>query len=298
MFAIRKMMMAVAFLTSASALAQPFAWTVNSDDEFNADQLLRVNLATGEFEFVGPLPATLGDVEGLAFDPAGQLYAVDNASKTLVRVDPTSAATENIANRLSNLGFLPTQALDLGMTFSCDGQLLMVAEQTQSLYEVDTETGQAQVIGTSGGLDAAMTAIASFGSSIFALAAETNGLYRIDRESGKSMMVATLDGDPITDAGMAFDEAGNLWVVADGSGVDGSGIPIFQPSRLMRINVETGAVVQSSFTRTGLESLAIASPGPCVLGTPGTIVPTLSPVSLVIMALLLALIGWRFRPLV
>lgn len=291
MIEVRGPLLAVLLLASGQAGALPFAYTVNSDDEVNADQLLRIDLATGAFEFIGPLPNQLGDVEGLAFDPEGVLYAVDNATKTLVQIDTADARTQNVGNRSPNLGFQPSQVLDLGLTFACDGQLLMVAEQTQSLYEVSVETGQALVLGESGGMGDAMTALASFGASVYGLAAESNRLYRIDRSSGVAHLVATLDGPAISDAGMAFDEDGRLWAVIDGSGFDGGGNPVFNASRIIRIDVGTGAVEEVATTRTGLESLAIAPPGSCTLGTPGFAIPTLSRSGLAGLILMLAALG-------
>ena len=306
MNARRGWLLAAAVLLSSVANAQPFAFAVNSDDELNADSLLRVNLANGDVQIIGSLPAFMEDVEGLAFDADGNLFAVDNASKSLAIVDPLTGNATPINSRQANLGFRTTLALDLGLTFDCTGSLLLVAEQTQSLYQVDTNSGQALVIGESGGLGDAMTAIASFGANVFTLAAGSGNLYQIDTQAGTAELLMSLDEYEISDAGMAFDESGYLWAVLDGSGQDSLGNAMFEPSTILRININTGELLEIAQTRSGIESLAIGGPGSCdFLALPGpagpggapTAVPSLSQWSLLLLIILLALIGGRRLPL-
>jgi len=142
----------------------------------------------------------------------------------------------------------------------------------------------------SGGLDDAMTAVASYGSSIYALAAGSNGLYRVDRDRGTAELVANLDLPTITDAGLAFDAEGTLWAVIDRS-TDDAGNAVYDDSIILRIDAATGAFEEVATTRTGLESLAIASPGDCSLGTPAAAIPVGTPPALLILALLLAIVG-------
>ena len=62
---------AILALVPAVALAQIFGFAVNSDDQADADQLLRVNLSTGAVTFVGPLPVAMEDVEGHGVGASG-----------------------------------------------------------------------------------------------------------------------------------------------------------------------------------------------------------------------------------
>lgn len=295
----RGLLLAAMVLLSSAVNAQPFAFGVNSDDELDADSLLRINLTSGAVEIIGALPTFLEDVEGLALDANDNLYAVDNATKSLVLVDPLTGDASSVNSRQANLGFLTSQALDFGMTFDCNGSLLLVAEQTQSLYQVDTNTGQALVIGQSGGLGDAMTAIASFGDNIFALAAGSSNLYRVDAIAGTAELVMSLDGYAINDAGMAFDANGYLWVVLGSA----NAVNQFEPSTILRININTGEILEVAQTRSGIESLAINGPGSCDFrGSPGPTgtapitavpVPSMSQWSLLLMSVLLALVAFR-----
>ena len=306
MNARRGLLLAVTILLSSAVNAQPFAFAVNSDDELNADSLLRVNLADGNVEFIGPLPASLKGIEGLALDAGGNLFGVDDVTKSLVRIDPQTGDASPVNNREGNLGFRTSQTLDFGMTFGCNGRLLLVAEQTQSLYEVDTASGQAQVIGQSGGLGDAMTAIASYGANLFALAAGSNNLYQIDAQAGTAALLMSLAGFDIRDAGMAFDADGFLWAVLDGSGLDANSNAMFEPSTILRINISSREVLTVAQTRTGIESLAIGGPGSCEfrdlppspagIATP-IAVPSLSQWSLLLLIILLATVGNRYLPL-
>ncbi len=287
MSTFRAILATLALLPSL-ALAQTFGFAVNSDDATDADQLLRVNLATGAVSFVGPLPVAMEDVEGLAFAPDGRLYAVDNATKAVFVVNPDTGNAAPLANRRPNLGFSPAASLDFGMTFTCDGQLLLVAEETQSLYEVDVASGQARVIGSSGGLGQPMTAIASFADQTFALASG-GALYSIDTVNGDSTLIGQIQGHEITDAGLAFDRAGVLWAILDGSRSTGE----FLPGTILRIDPLTARAIETAQTRTGIESLAVTPPSGCGLtGVPGSRpVPTLDWRVLIALAALLALVG-------
>ncbi|MEM9183996.1 MAG: hypothetical protein AAGB27_12660 [Pseudomonadota bacterium] len=269
----------------AAAIAQSFGFAVNSDDEFDADQLLRVNLFSGATEFIGPLPTSLEDVEGLAFGPDGTLYAVDNATKAVFVVNPETVNALPVGNRRPNLGFSTASNLDFGMTFTCDNRLLLVAEETQSLYEIDITTGQASVIGASGGLGNPMTAIASYGDRTVALASGGT-LHDIDVEAGTSSLIGQIQGFEINDAGLAFDADGTLWAVLDGTRPETFE---FLPGRILQIDLATAEAQEFAQTRPGIESLAVAPPNGCTTGTPspGEPVPTLSQWTVFLLVLLL-----------
>lgn len=284
----------VLVLAPAVVFGQGFGYAVNSDDELDADQLLRVNLSTGAVEFIGPLPTVMEDVEGLAFSADGTLFAVDNATKAVFVVDTQTVSALPVGNRQPNLGFSPTANLDFGMTFTCDNRLLLVAEETQSLYEVDVATGQARVIGESGGLNQPMTAVASYADRTVALASGGR-LYDIDVEMGMSTLIGQIEGFEINDAGLAFDEAGVLWAILDGTRPE---TLQFLPGTVLRINPDTAEAEAVAETRTGIESLAVAPPSGCNLtGTPASPsgIPTLTFPGLLLMIFSLMSAAWLVR---
>lgn len=282
---VATVLLASAMLASA-AIAQSFGYAVNSDDEFDADQLLRVNLFSGNTEFIGPLPTSLEDVEGLAFAPDGTLYAVDNATKAVFVINPVTVSALPVGNRRPNLGFSTASNLDFGMTFTCDNRLLLVAEETQSLYEIDITSGQASVVGQSGGLGHPMTAIAHYGNRTVSLASG-GALYDIDTDNGTSSLIGQIQGFEISDAGLAFDADGTLWAVLDGTRPDTFE---FLPGKVLRINLATVVATEMAETRPGIESLAVAPPNGCSTGTPLPTepVPSLSQWALLLLVLLMA----------
>ncbi len=275
-------------LIASSVHAQPFGYVINSDADMDRGHLLRVNLSNGGVTDIGNVPSSFSDIEGLAIDANGVLYAADNGTKSLIVINMENAETTLIGQRQRNLGFSPTVGLDFGMTFNCNNELLLVAEQTESLYGVDTSTGQAAVIGDSGGLGDSMTALASYGNQVFALSANNNGLYRINDEIGQATLVNTLEGVTINDAGMAFDADGQLWAILDGQNATTGE---FNPSQILRINPLNGDYEIVAETRTGIESLAITPPTSCQILGPANIVPTLDIRGLALLVLLLSFVG-------
>ncbi|MEM9300632.1 MAG: hypothetical protein AAGE01_00890 [Pseudomonadota bacterium] len=281
--------MLAAVLFTSGAAAETIGFAVNSDDQREADRLLSIDLDTGQARIVGELPNLLEDVEGVAFDENGTLFGVDSATRTLVRVNAESGAAQSVDGRAGNLGFAPTAAYDFGLTFTCSGELLLTAEQTQSLYMVDPESGAARLMGESGGLGDAMTALAAWGENIYALAAGGN-FYRVDKMAGTASLVGRIDAFEITDGGLAFDADGGLWAITS----DFS----FDDSRIFRIDPATAGIQEIARTRAGIESLAITGPGGCEpKGTAPVPVPAGGPLGWLILVAGCAAVAWRRRAL-
>ncbi len=286
----RSWILAFALAFAASATAEPIGFAVNSDDQSDTDQLMRVDLATGQHSFVGRLPSLLADVEGMAFAASGELFAVDSATRTLVQLSEDTGGARSVNGSTGNLGFPQTNSYDFGMTFTCSGELLLVAEQTGSLYTVDTESGAARVVGASGGLGDTMTAIAAYGDDVFALAADSGRFYRVDAAAGTAALVGTIDAFEITDAGMAFDEEGVLWAISSDFG--------FDQSRIFIIDPFTADIAEVARTRPGVESLAIGPPSGCggTLVPAPQVVPVNSPWGLALLIGLFLILAARRLP--
>lgn|GEM_PF-316874 len=290
-------------LVGAAASAQN-GYVVNSDDVSarDFDSLHRVVLQSGQAVKVGELrpgrnDAPYADVEGLAFNSKGVLYGIDDATKTLIRIEPSSGAALPVGGREGNTGLARTASFDFGLTFDCNGGLYASSDSRRSLYQLDSDTGVATLVGTEGGLGAPITGLAAKGNTVYGIGSEGfENLYRIDVTTGRATLVGPLGANlRFSDGGLDFDANGVLWGVADMSGASLNP----EPSILFRINEMTGAAERVATTVSGVESLAIVPPICANLeGTPQIpAIPTLSGQSLSALALMMALLGVIALPL-
>ncbi len=282
--------------------AEPLAWGVNSRGNLSDDQqvhaLWRIDLATGDAEYVGW--TSFLDMEGLALDAEGTLYGADDESKTLVTVGTTSGLALAVGNQRANFGVPIADVLDLGMTFTCDGDLLISSDQRETLFTADPADGMLVRIGEEGGLGAPITDIAAWGDALYGIGQGLDGagnsdspfLYVIDADAGTAEVVGPLGPAvaPYANAGLAFDADGQLWALTDRR--DGGNPNL--PSEILRIDLDTGTATKiADADVVGFESLAIAPPGGCDRGAPpAVIVPTLGPGGLLALTLLLLAVGW------
>lgn len=252
---LRYIMVLVAFMANSFAQAAPYAYAINSDAESNADHLIRIDLATGQSEDIGALPARYEDVEGLSIASSGKLFAVDDASDTLLTIDTETASASAIGDTIGNLG-LDTASGDYGLSATCSGNLILSSDQNSKLWSVDSGTGAASEILS--GLETGFTANAVAGNMLFAVGASGHeALYQIDLERGEVVKKTPLTGLSYEDAGMAFDDNGQLWLVTDGTRISAG---TFDPSQIYKLDIETGSYEFIAETTGGVESLAITTP--------------------------------------
>ncbi len=292
---------AVFLLVSASALgslpvsAEPLGYVINSDSFSEAlhDHVLEVDLATGQFQDKGAIrlgtaATPFQDVEGLALDAEGRLWAVDDATKTFFGID---AITRNAAipgNQLGNLS-LPTgitAGLDLGLTFTCAGTALMSGEVNKTLYQIDVATGRATPIGGIGAMGFKITDIAVYGDTVLGLGSEGDeGLYFIDVRTGRAQPIGDfVPSLHFSDGGLGFDTDGQLWAIVE----DGGSVP----SRVFRIDHLTGRETLVSTTTPGIESLALTPPQCASMGGFLPVeVPANQPFALWLLTILLVVLG-------
>lgn len=258
-------------LAVTSAWAEPTGYSINSDSPSgNADSLYRIDLATGEHTRIGAVQA-FGipriDVEGLAFAPDGTLYGVDDERRTLFPIDTTSGAV--FSGSEVTIDDLPLGgANDVGLTFACDENLYITSVIEQSVYKLDLD-GTLEVIGSEGSLGVNISALAAYGNPVqlFGLgngldreqAVDAPNLYSIDLNTGAANLVGPLNlGNDYTEAGLAFDDEGQLWAITDRRALNNA------PSQVMKIDKATGAASEvKTTTETGFESLAITVPRGC-----------------------------------
>lgn len=303
-----KFVLALALLIAPlAAWAQPTGLAVNSRGftvEEDIHVLWRVDLSSGQTERIGQTGFI--DMEGLALDAEGRLYGADDETKTLVTVNINSGFSSPIGGLRSNMGISIAQPMDFGMTFTCDGQLLVSSDTEQSLFAASLETGRLQRIGQPGSLGAPITDLAAWGGTVYGIGQGVAGedgqfttdapnLYRIDPDAATATYIGSLGQAvlPYANAGLAFDGDGNLWAITDRRA---DGVPDIK-SEILKIDLETGRARKSADAAlVGFESLAIAPPGGCdpldgTVGAPA-IIPVNNPAGLTLMALLMLVASW------
>lgn len=309
----------LALLTApVAAWAEPYGYSVNSRGFLPDDQvhrLFRIDLATGSTEKFGQTGFI--DIEGLALAPDGTLYGADDQSKTLITINPASGFASPVGGEFSNMGVSVETPMDFGMTFTCDGELLVSSDNERSLFTASLETGRLERIGEAGSLGAPITDIASRGDQLFGIGQglsstgddsfmqDSPNLYRIDPVTATAELVGPLGpaARPYANAGLAFDASGQLWAVTDRRA---DGVPDIE-SEILRIDPESGTAEKAADADVvGFESLAVSGPGGCgVRGGGGTgsdipIIPANNRIGLMLMALAmlaagLATLGLRQR---
>ncbi|MEM7055221.1 MAG: hypothetical protein AAF446_11870, partial [Pseudomonadota bacterium] len=191
------------------------------------------------------------------------------------------------------------EVLDLGLAFTCSGDLFMVSDRRSTLYRVEPDQPTISLIGQEGQLGAPITALSAWDDQLYGLGqgldsndrSDSPNLYRINTETGSAELIGPLGGQasPYANAGLAFDEDGTLWAVTDRL----IGSDINMTSEILQIDPATGnATKVTDADIVGFESLAIGPPAGCDRGTLSPmIVPTLNVFGLLLLALLLAAIA-------
>jgi hypothetical protein len=299
---------------SMTLAAEPLGYSINSDSgsaDPIPDSLYQIDLELGTEKRIGPLDPRYLDVEGLAFDPDGKLWALDDDLLRVFELNKTNGKAELLTEK--QIFNLPSGGgNDFGMTFACDRTLYVTSVAERKLYRLSL-SGQATPIGS---LGANISALAAWGNptELYGLG---NGLrrvsedvfeedapylYRIDPMTGAATKLGELGGlaAPYTEGGLDFDAFGQLWAITDRI------VPDNQPSQVMKIDKVKGTASSvKTLKEAGFESLAIASPGGCTLiddGAPPVTdpvqgssqvrsVPTLGGLGLTVTIMLMLLAG-------
>lgn len=287
-----------AALFAAGNVDAASGFMVNSDDPGTRDYdaLHRIELSNGASAKVGDVrasenQASYADVEGLAMNADGQLFGIDDASKTLLRIDATTGRGVPVDGREGNTGLPRNSNFDFGLSFDCTGTLYASSDSRRSLYRVDLATGAAVLVGSEGGLGAQITGLAARWDGLYGIGSNGDeNLYKINAEAGTATVVGPLGGGlRFLDAGLDFDASGNLWAILDLTGSSGNA----EPSQMLLIDSATGAAERVGTTLAGVESLAISRPvceAPIGVEPPPAI-PTLDRSGLLLLTVLLSLLG-------
>lgn len=269
--AIKTIIITLLSTVSASLAAAPDGYSINSDSGSSfSDSLYRIDLATGQqtrLGFVTSLGNKRLDVEGLAFAPDGTLYGIDDETLKLFPLNVDNGQVINSEEKTVS-GLPGIGGNDFGMTFGCDGNLYVTSASDDSLYRIGLD-GVATRIGAPNSLGTDISALAAWGNPVELYGLSNGGLnsggpatlYSIDITNGTKMLKGQLSGSfaAFDQAGMSFDNAGQLWAITDRSQLLN---PL--PSQILQINKNNGAAtVASTTTETGFESLAITLPRGC-----------------------------------
>ncbi|MEE4218065.1 MAG: hypothetical protein V2I48_10680 [Xanthomonadales bacterium] len=261
-------------LTSAVsvAAAAPVGYSINSDSGSNqADSLFRIDLATGDETWVGPV-SSFGeariDVEGLAFAPDGTLYGIDDQAMTLFPLNPDNGMVQTANEvQVKDLPFGGNN--DFGMTFACDGNLYITSVTRGALYRLDLD-GKTTLIGNVGSLGANISALAAHGDPVKLyglgngldanLNEDSPAIFEIDISTGVATQLFSLAADPYAEGGLSFDDSGMLWAITDRRSELGAALP----SQVLKIDLDTQTISTTGNTsESGFESLAITLPRGC-----------------------------------
>jgi len=204
-----------ACLIAAVLFVAPFssAWAQSVAYGVAYDELYRIDLDTRVATYVG----TAGDyagtplaaLTGLSYGPGNELYAIAGNRKSLVRIDRSSGAASFVGDLgLSGQGQGQFNALDLSMTYGCDGSFWMASAITRDQWRVNAQTAVISLVGSTG---RQITGLAMRNGVLYGTGTGADqGLFRIDTQTAAATRLGTFAGSiPWIDPG--FDAAGTLW---------------------------------------------------------------------------------------
>jgi hypothetical protein len=229
-------------------------------------ELYIINQSTGAIvQDIGPLNDASGlnyPITGLAFGPGGNLYGSSGNSVTaseakLVKINPATAQVTLIgsfnAGPVNGTG-VPTTMADID--FDANGNLYGVASiGGPHLYSINTSTGQATVIGTTGLTSTSGGGLAIGGGSFFGSPTSSRfGTYNTGTGAFTNIVNPT---KPVGGgyAALGFDGA-VLYGLDLGPGSAGD------PTHLVTFNTTTGAVTDIAPSVNKLDAIAFRVPEP------------------------------------
>lgn len=241
------------------------------------------------------------DITGLsAWD--GSMFAVSDGIKALLKIDATTGSASIVGGLgLSGGGSGQYDSYDFGMAADCNGTFWLSSAVTGQLWRVNPATGATTLVGA---LGHGITGLVARGTTLFGAAGRgDNSFYRIDTATGAATRIGGFgSGVPawVDSVAMSFDDSGTLWAVlnyippAPGS----STVPDW--SDLATIDPVTGHVTivgpitgPPALRGVGIRGFSFAT-SQCPTGFPPTpAAPADARWALALLALLLALAGWR-----
>ncbi|MEO7256141.1 MAG: hypothetical protein ABIZ64_18095 [Casimicrobium sp.] len=269
---------------ASSAFSSPTGYSVRSDVD---RKLYSLDMATGVATELGA--TGFSKIEGLAINAAGEIYGVNPSTAQLVKCSATTGACVAVGL----LTGLPQVQSNAGLAFSSAGVLYLAVNAV--IYRVDPATAATVALGNTGpaisGL-AGVSPTAACTSGIYGLGGNTDRgkFYCINITNGTATLLGTVGVAPL-DSGLDGDlTTGLVWGVSND---DPGQVFAINTTSLAITNINT--VTLAGKVIGGFESLAVArtvtAEVPPVTITPAAnplVVPTLAPLWLAALALLLA----------
>ncbi len=272
------------------------------------DTLYSVDLSSHTATLIGAAGRYSGqsivNLSGLSYSADGVLYAVAGGMNALARIDPSNGSATIVGSFGLNGQGDPQRndALDLSMTFGCDGTLWLASAYANKLWTVDPGSGATTLVGSTGHT---ITGLVARGSLLFGAGGRgDNTYYKIDTGTGAATVVGSFDyGNWINSVSMSFDDEGTLFAVlnyvppAPGSTTvpDWSDLAVMDPTTgaLTLVGPITGP---DSLSQVGMKGFAIGPPR-CIAGN---LIPHRAPVGTPpwlggLVLLLVAAAGSRLR---
>lgn len=269
------------------------------------DTLYRIDLPSHTAVRIGPAGSyggqVIANISGLSYSTDDQLYAVAGGMNALTRIDAGSGAATVVGTLGLNGQGDPQRndALDLSMTFGCDGTLWLVSAYAGKIWTVDPATGATTLIGNTGHI---ITGLVAHGHELFGAGGRgDNTFYRINTQTGAAIAIGGYGSAAdtwINSVSMSFDEAGTLWAVLNYVPPAPGSTTVPDWSDLAKIDPASGNVTMvgsitgpESLRQVGMKGFAIGPPR-CVTGAIGPIsAPVGSPPWLAGLGLLLVIVA-------
>ena len=273
------------------------------------DTLYRIDLSDHTATEVGHAGSyggqQIANISGLSYSPDETLYGAAGGMNALARIDAGSGAATIVGSFGLNGEGDPQRndALDLGMTFGCDGTLWLVSAYAGKLWTVNPANGATTLIGATGHT---ITGLVAVGNALFGAGARgDNNLYRVDTKTGAATIVGSFgDSGWINSVSMGFDDKGTLWAVLNYVPPEPGATSVADWSDLARIDIATGRVTivgpitgPESLQQVGMKGFAVGPPRCTAGGAAGVFTaPVGTPPWLACLAaLLVAMAGWTLR---
>jgi hypothetical protein len=273
------------------------------------DTLYRIDLDSHTAQNVGRAGSAggqpIGNISGLSYSLDENLYAVAGGMNALATVDPNSGHLSIVGSFALDGQGDPARnnALDLGMTFGCDGTLWLVSAYAGKLWTVDPNSGATTLVGPTGHT---ITGLVAAGNALYGAGGQgDNNFYRLDTKGGGATLIGSYDTDAWIDSvSMSFDENGTLWAVLNYVPPAPGSTTVADWSDLARIDIATGHVTivgpitgPEDLRQIGMKGFAAAPPR-CIAGGAAGIytAPVGTPPWLAALAaLLIVCAGWTLR---